>query len=202
MCELSHYPSTHSPPPEALRVVTYDITPSLQGSLDQGIPLPPLPRYPEWYLPHAPESLPELLEWDSDRFLGDVNSDDKSPSQPFFKSPEVRCWIEWKEQEAVALRTAGVRAQDPSQCLRMQAKSLLHCQVLESGDIHLVMAIWKSVLGQEQVMWDHDVLGCRDCVCHPVTMKWSYCSSSCYHPEHPHHLCLSENCCGLEDWSN
>ena len=64
----------------------------------------------------------------------------------------------------------------------MQAKSLLHCQVEESGDIHLVMAIWKSVLGQEQAMWDHKVLGCRECVCHPVTMKWSYCSSLHYHP--------------------
>ena len=84
----------------------------------------------------------------------------------------------------------------------MQTKSLLHRQVEDSGDIHLVMAIWKSVLGQEQAMWDHDVLGCRDCVCHPVTMKWSYCSSSCYHPEHPHHLCLGEDYCGLEDWSN
>ena len=84
----------------------------------------------------------------------------------------------------------------------MQAKSLLHRQVEESGDIHLVMAIWKSVLGQEQVMWDHNILGCRDCVCHPVTMKWSYCSSSRYHPKHPHHLCLSEDCCGREDWSN
>ena len=57
-------------------------------------------------------------------------------------------------------------------------------------------------VGQGQVMWDHYVLGCWDCVCHPVMMKWSYCSSSCYHPEHPHHLCLSEDCCGLEDWSN
>ena len=84
----------------------------------------------------------------------------------------------------------------------MQAKSLLHRHVEESGDIHLVMGIWKLVLGQEQVMWDHDVLGCQECVCHPVTMKWSYCSSSRYHPEHPHHLCLSEDCCGLEDWSN
>ena len=30
----------------------------------------------------------------------------------------------------------------------------------ESGDVHLVMAIWKSVLGQEQALWDHDVLEC------------------------------------------
>ena len=44
------------PSPEELRVVTYDVTPSLRESLDQGIPLPPLPRYPEWYLPRAPPS--------------------------------------------------------------------------------------------------------------------------------------------------
>ena len=45
-----------TPSPEELRVVTYDVTPSLRGSLDQGILLPPLPRYPEWYLPCAPQS--------------------------------------------------------------------------------------------------------------------------------------------------
>ena len=37
-------------------VVTTDATSSLRESLDQGIPLPPLPRYPEWYLPRAPPS--------------------------------------------------------------------------------------------------------------------------------------------------
>ena len=50
---------------EELRVVTYDVTPSLRGSLDQGIPLPPLPRYPEWYLPRAPHTGGEwtLTQW-------------------------------------------------------------------------------------------------------------------------------------------
>ena len=84
----------------------------------------------------------------------------------------------------------------------MQAKSLLRRQVEESEDPFLVMAIWKSVFGQEQGTWDHDVLGCQECVCHPLTMKWSYRSSSCYHRNHPHHQCLSEDCCGLVDWSN
>ena len=35
-------------------VGTPDAASSLRESLDQGIPLPPLPRYPEWYLPRAP----------------------------------------------------------------------------------------------------------------------------------------------------
>ena len=60
---------------------------------------------------HSPESLPNLLEWDSDGFLGDIDSDDKSSSEPFFKSSEARRWIKRQEQEAVALRTAAVCTQ-------------------------------------------------------------------------------------------
>ena len=57
--------SAITPSPEELRVVTYDVTASLQGSLDQGIPLPPLPQYPKWYLPRCqghstPYNLPGL----------------------------------------------------------------------------------------------------------------------------------------------
>ena len=48
------------------------------------------------------------IDWDSNGFLGDVDSDVESPSEPFFKSPEARRWIEWPEQEAVALRMANV----------------------------------------------------------------------------------------------
>ena len=91
---------------------------------------------------------------------------------------------------------------DPAQRFRMQAKSLLRRQMEESEDPFLVMVIWKSVLGQEQGVCDHDVLGCQECVCHPLTMKWSYCSSSRYHRDHPHHQCLSKECCGLVDWSS
>ena len=57
------------------------------------------------------ESLPDLIEWDSDGFLGDVDTDDESPQEPFFKSSEARHWIERQEQEAVALRAAALCSQ-------------------------------------------------------------------------------------------
>ena len=41
---------------EELEDIMSDATCSLQGALDQGIPLPPLPCYPSWYLPCRPQS--------------------------------------------------------------------------------------------------------------------------------------------------
>ena len=61
----------------------------------------------------TPESLPKLLEWESDRFLGDIGSDDESSLETFFKSPETRHWIERQEQEVVALCTANLRSSGP-----------------------------------------------------------------------------------------
>ena len=192
-----------TPSPEELRVVTYDVSSSLRGSLDQGIPLPPLPQYPEWYLPRAPPSPSPTSSNGIPTESWETSTQMTSPPWSPSSSPQKRgAGSSGKSRRLPPYERQRCVPRDSSQRLRMQAKSLFHRQVEESGDIHLVMAIWKSVLGQEQAMWDHDVLGCLDCVCHPVTMKWSYCSSSRYHPEHPHHLCLSEDCCGLEDWSN
>ena len=51
MCDLGHYPFTRGIEGRYIR------RNSLFARLpDQGIPLPPLPRYPEWYLPCAPQS--------------------------------------------------------------------------------------------------------------------------------------------------
>ena len=151
----------------------------------------------------TPESLPDLISRDSNGALGDLGSDVESPPPDRSSSP-LKCSTglssRSRRPSPYAHQTCVPR--DPAQRFQMQAKSLLCRQVEESEDPFLVMAIWKSVLGQEQGTWDHNVLGCQDCVCHPLTMKWSYCSSSCYHCDHPHHQCLSEDCCGLADWSN
>ena len=176
--------SVTTPSPEELRVITYDVTPSLHESLDQGIPLPPFPQYPKWYLPHTPQSpspnSSNGITTDSWETSTQMTSPPRSPSS----SPQKRGAGSSSKSRRQSPYTQQVCVpRDPSQNLQMEAKSLLHWQVEESGDIHLVIAIWKLVLG------DHDVLGCRDCVCHLVTMKWSYCSL-CYHPEYPHHLCL------------
>ena len=104
--------SATTPSLKALRVVIYDVTPSLRGFLDQGVPLPPLPQIPRVVSSsRTPESLPSLVDWESDRFLGDIDSDDESPPEPFFKSSEARHWIEQQEQQAVTLRVASVRPQ-------------------------------------------------------------------------------------------
>ena len=58
----------------------------------------------------TPESLPDLLSWDSDGVMGDIDSDAKSPPELFSKSPEARCWIKLQEQEAVALCSSNMRA--------------------------------------------------------------------------------------------
>ena len=178
---------------------TTDTASSLRESLDQGIPLPPLPRYPEWYLPRAPltpsPTSSAMEPWETSTQMSSPPLCSSSPPKRGTGSSSKS-----RRPSPYARQTCVPR--DPAQRLRMQAKSLLRRQVEESKDPFLVIAIWKSVLGQEQGIWDHDVLGCQECVCHPLTMKWSYCSSSCYHRHHPHHQCLSEDCCGLADWSN
>ena len=193
MCDLGYYPLERGGGRYTRRRFLFAGVP---GSRDSSASPPPILRVVS--SSHTPNSLPNLI---SDGALGDLVSDVESPLRS--SSPPKRgagSSSKSRRPSPYAWQTCVPR--DPAQRLRMQTKSLLHRQVEESEDPFLVMAIWKSVLGQEQALWDHDVLGCRDCVCHPVTMKWSYCSSSRYHPVHPLHLCLSEDCCGLEDWSN
>ena len=157
--------SVTTPSPEELRVVTYDITPCLQESLDQGIPLPPLPRYPKWYLPHRPLSPSPNSSTGIPTDSWEMSTQMSSPPQSPSSSPQKRGAGSSGQSKRPSLYAWQMCVPwDPSQRLRMQAKSLLHRQIEESGNIHLVMVIWKSVLGQGQAMWDHDVLGCWDCV--------------------------------------
>ena len=107
MCDLGHYPFTQGI--EGRYIRRHTLFARIPGSRDSSASPPPIPQMVS--SSRTPESLPSLLEWDSNGFLGDVDSDDKSPSESFFKSPEARRWIEWQEQEAVALRAAGVCSQ-------------------------------------------------------------------------------------------
>ena len=184
---------------EGSEVVTIDAASSLQESLDQGIPLPPLPRYPEWYLPRAPLT-PSPTSSATEHW--ETSTQMSSPPLCSSSPPKRGAGSSSKSRRPSPYARQTCAPRDPAQCLRMQVKSLSCRQVEESEHPFLVMVIWKSVLGQEQGVWDHDVLGCQECVCHPLMMKWSYCSSSCYHHDDPHHQCLSEDCCGLVDWSN
>ena len=168
------------------------------GSRNSSASPPPLPQVvPSLW---TPDSLPGLISWDSDGIMGDIDSDVEPPWSPSSSPPRRGTGSSGRSKRPSPYTCQMCVPQDPAQQLWMQVKTLLRRQVKESGDLHLVMVIWKLVLGQEQNVWDHDVLGCQDCVCHPVTMKWSYCSSSCYHPNHPNHLCLSEECCGHANW--
>ena len=198
MCNLGHYPFSQGI--EGCYIRRHSLFVRVPGSRGSSSSPPLIPRMVSPSC--TSESLPDILKWDSNGFLGDVNSDDKSLSRPFFKSSEARRWIEQQEQEAAALRTANMcplgsfpsfldAGKEPSSSSGGGEQGSL----FGDGDLEVGAG---SGAGE----WDHNVLGCQDCVCHPVTMKWSYCSSSRYHCDHPHHLHLSEECCGLVDWNN
>ena len=89
MCDLSHYPFTRGI--EGRYIRCHSLFARIPGSRDSSASPPLIPRVVSPLC--TPESLPEFLEWDSNGFLGDIDSDDKSPPQPFFKSPEARRWI-------------------------------------------------------------------------------------------------------------
>ena len=99
MCDLGHYPFTRGI--EGRYIQSHTLFARIPGLRDSSASPPPIPRVVS--SSRASESLPDLLEWDSDRFLGDIDSDDESSPEPFFKSSEARRWIERQEQEAVAL---------------------------------------------------------------------------------------------------
>ena len=107
MCDGGYYPFTRGI--EGRYIRRNSLFARIPGSRDSSASPPPIPRVVSSL--HSPESLPDLIEWDSDGFLGDIDSDDESPSEPFFKSSEARCWIEQQEQEVVALRTAALCSQ-------------------------------------------------------------------------------------------
>ena len=89
MCDLSHYPFTRGIEGRYIRHNTLFVR--IPGSRDSSASPPPIPQMVS--SSGTPESLPSLLNWDSNGFLGDVNSDDESSPEPFFKSPEARWWI-------------------------------------------------------------------------------------------------------------
>ena len=129
-----------TPLPEELRVITYDVTPSLRGSLDQGIPLPPLPRYPKWYLPRTPQSPSPAFSNGIPTEFWETSTQMTSPPRSPSSSPQKRGGrSSGKSRRRSPYERQRCVPRDPSQHLRMQAKSLLHRQVEESGDIHLVM---------------------------------------------------------------
>ena len=78
------------------------------GSRDSSASPPPIPQVISSSC--TPESLPDLISRDSDGALGELNSDVESPSRSFFKSSEARHWIEFQEQEAVALCVSNMHA--------------------------------------------------------------------------------------------
>ena len=80
----------------------------IPGSRDSSASPPLIPRVVS--STRTSDSLPDLI---SDGALGDLDSDVESPP-PFFKSPEMRRWVELQEQEAVSLCTANLRA--PRSC--------------------------------------------------------------------------------------
>ena len=104
MCDLRHYPFTQGI--EGRYIQRHSLFTRILGSRDSSSSPPPIPRVVS--SSHTSESLPDLLKWDSDGNLGDIDSDDKSPSEPFFKSSEARRWIERQEQEAVTLQVSAL----------------------------------------------------------------------------------------------
>ena len=107
MCDGGHYPFTRGV--EGRYIRRQFLFARVPGSRNSSSSPPPIPRVVS--SSRATESLPDLLKWDSDGVLGDINSDDESPPEPFFKSSEARRWIERQEQEAVALRATAVCSQ-------------------------------------------------------------------------------------------
>ena len=107
MCDGGHYLFTRGIEGRYIRCNSLFVR--IPGSRDSSTSPPPIPQVVS--SSHSSEPLPDLLERDSNRVLGDIDSDDKSPSEPFFKSSQARRWIEWQEQEAVALQAAGVCTQ-------------------------------------------------------------------------------------------
>ena len=107
MCDLSHYPFTRGI--EGRYIRCHSLFARVPGSRDSSASPPPIPRVVSSSC--ASEYLPDLLEWDSDGIMGDINTDGESPPESFFKSSEARRWIERQEQEAVALRAAAVCSQ-------------------------------------------------------------------------------------------
>ena len=86
MCDLGYYPFTQGT--EGHYIQHHSLFARVPGSRESSASPLPLPQVVS--SSRTPESLPELVDWDSNGFLGDVNTEDKSPSEPFFKSPEVR----------------------------------------------------------------------------------------------------------------
>ena len=107
MCDLGHYPFSRGI--EGCYIRHNSLFAQVPGSRDSSSSPPLIPRMVS--SSGTSESLPKLVEWDSDGFLGDIDSDDESSSEPFFKSPEARHWIKRQEQEVVALRVVGVHPQ-------------------------------------------------------------------------------------------
>ena len=107
MCDGGHYPFTRGI--EGRYIRRQFLFARVPGSRDSSSSPPPIPRVVS--SSRATESLPDLLEWVSDGVLGDINSDDESPPEPFFKSSEARRWIERQEQEAVTLRATALCSQ-------------------------------------------------------------------------------------------
>ena len=107
MCDLGHYPFARGI--EGRYIRRNSLFARIPGSRDSSSSPSPIPRVIS--SSRATESLPDLLEWDSDGVLEDIDPDDESPSEPFFKSSEARRWIERQEQEAVALQAAALCSQ-------------------------------------------------------------------------------------------
>ena len=128
-------------------VGTTDAASSLRESLDQGIPLPPLPRYPEWYLPRAPLT-PSPTSSATEPW--ETSTQMSSPPLRSLSPPKCVAGSSSKSRRPSPYARQTCVPRDPAQRIRMQAKNLLCRQVEESEDPFLVMAVWKSVLGQEQ----------------------------------------------------
>ena len=75
MCDLSHYPFTRGI--EGRYIRCNSLFARIPGSRDSSSSPPPIPRVVS--SSRATESLPDLIEWDSDGVLGDIDSDDESP---------------------------------------------------------------------------------------------------------------------------
>ena len=74
MCDGGHYPFTRGI--EGRYIRRNSLFARIPGSRDSSSSPPPIPRVVSSL--RATEFLPDLLEWDSDGVLGDIDSDDKS----------------------------------------------------------------------------------------------------------------------------
>ena len=123
---------------EGLIVGTPDAASSLRESLDQGIPLPPLPRYPEWYLPRAPLT-PSPTSSATEPW--ETSTQMSSPLLRSSSPPKSGAGLSSKSRRPSPYACQTCVPRDPAQRIRMQAKNLLRRHVEESEDPFLVMAV-------------------------------------------------------------